>query len=193
MIGVHFEKNSNMKAKEAVGIEIKVVKKNNMTFITSSNAQRFKIKEFESSSNFAMCEYYEDTRPDAKIELLASDIVELKQLWFTFNKKINQLLQVLPSEVVNRYDMVAKSLQPPTFEAKMMESPEFIEKFDETVFKMAQFYFAIFQAIFSKESESMRSPITEFLSLQDPLHRSRKLIEYFKELHGVMERKMFYI
>ena len=47
--------------------------------------------------------------------------------------------------------------------------------------------------MFTKDSEAMRPPITEFLQLQDPLHRSRKLIEYYKELHGVMEKKMFYI
>jgi hypothetical protein len=51
---------------------------------------------------------------------------------------------------------------------------------------MAQFYFAVFQAVFSKDSEGMRPLIAAFLRLQDPLERSRKLIEYFKELHGII-------
>lgn len=89
--------------------------------------------------------------------------------------------------------MVIKSLQPPTFESSKIAEMEFNQNFDETVFKMAQFYFAIFQAIFSKDSDSMRPPIHQFLQLQDPLHRSRKLIEYYKELHVVIEKKMFYI
>ena len=43
-------------------------------------------------------------------DLLNSELFELKNLWFTYNKKINQLLMILPTEVVNRYDMVMKSL-----------------------------------------------------------------------------------
>ena len=58
---------------------------------------------------------------------------------------------------------------------------------------MAQFYFAVFQAVFSKDSEGMRPLIAAFLRLQDPLERSRKLIEYFKELHGIIEQKMYYV
>ena len=91
VIGVHFEKNSNTKAKEAVGIEIKVNKKNNMTYITSSTINRFKIKEYDSVSNFVQCEVYEDSNNNSK-DLLMSDLYELKQLWYTYNKKINQLL-----------------------------------------------------------------------------------------------------
>lgn len=29
-------------------------------------------------------------------DLLASELFELKNLWFTYNKKINQLLMILP-------------------------------------------------------------------------------------------------
>lgn len=43
-------------------------------------------------------------------DLLASELFELKNLWFLYNKKINQLLMILPQEVLNRYDMVVKSL-----------------------------------------------------------------------------------
>jgi len=35
VIGVHFPKNSNSASKDTIGIEIKVVKKNNMTYIMS--------------------------------------------------------------------------------------------------------------------------------------------------------------
>jgi len=152
-----------MKAKEAVGIEIKVVKKNNMTYISSSTTNRFKIKEYHAATNFANCEPYLDKEIGEQRELLASDVVELKQLWFTFNKKINQLLQVLPTEVVNRYDMVVKSLQPPSFDMEKSADQSYDKQFDEIVFKMAQFYFAVFQALFSKDSESMRPPIAVFL------------------------------
>jgi hypothetical protein len=43
-------------------------------------------------------------------DLLMSEIYELKNIWFMFNKKINSLLVVLPTEILNRYDMVAKTL-----------------------------------------------------------------------------------
>lgn len=63
-----------------------------------------------------------DGKPAEGIELnakdiLQSDLYELKNLWVTYNKKINSLLMILPTEVLNRYDMVVKSLLPPVFEA----------------------------------------------------------------------------
>jgi hypothetical protein len=64
-------------------------------------------------------------------------LYELKNLWFAYNKKINQLLMVLPQEVVNRYDMVVKSLQPPSFETSKYDSKGLPEQFNEAVFKMA--------------------------------------------------------
>lgn len=52
---------------------------------------------------------------------------------------------ILPQEVVNRYDMVMKSLQAPLFDInKYPEGAEYIEIFNEIVFKMAHFYFAVF-------------------------------------------------
>jgi hypothetical protein len=47
---------------------------------------------------------------DKHKDLLMSELFELKNLWFVFNKKINSVLSILPSEVLNRYDMVAKTL-----------------------------------------------------------------------------------
>jgi hypothetical protein len=44
---------------------------------------------------------------------------------------------VLPQEVVNRYDMVVKSLQPPSFETSKFDSKNVDEQFNEAVFKMA--------------------------------------------------------
>ena len=70
-------------------------------------------------------------------ELQAGELYELKNLWFAYNKKINQLLMVLPQEVVNRYDMVVKSLQPPSFETSKFDSKNVDEQFNEAVFKMA--------------------------------------------------------
>jgi hypothetical protein len=45
-----------------------------------------------------------------------SEVYELKNLWFVYNKKINTILSILPQEVLGRYDMVAKTLQPPVFD-----------------------------------------------------------------------------
>ena len=123
-----------------------------------------------------------------------SEVFELKNTWFLYNKKINSVLVILPQEILNRYDMVAKSLQAPVFDmAKYPSDQKFIEIFDEITYKMAQYYFSIFQAIFSKDNESVRPMISDFLSIQDPMHRSRKIISYFEELHGIIDKKLYYV
>jgi hypothetical protein len=73
-----------------------------------------------------MAEEYEDTLIGEKIvkgksddkhrDLLMSELFELKNLWFVYNKKINSVLAILPQEVLQRYDMVAKTLQTPVFD-----------------------------------------------------------------------------
>ena len=178
IIGVHFPQNNNAQALGAVGIEITVTKKNNMTIIESDNSKRFRIDSYDATSNFAECQEFEDVSlPEAfgtednksglelnQKDLLASELFELKNLWFTYNKKINQLLMILPQEVVNRYDMVMKSLQAPLFDInKYPEGAAYIDIFNEIVFKMAHFYFAVFQAIFSKDNEGMRPMIYSFI------------------------------
>jgi hypothetical protein len=47
---------------------------------------------------------------DKHKDLLMSELFELRNLWFVFNKKINSVLSILPNEVLSRYDMVAKTL-----------------------------------------------------------------------------------
>ena len=92
--------------------------------IESQASNRFKIEEYDATTNFAMVTEVDDVTLDEAFgtennksglelnqkDLLASELFELKNLWFVYNKKINQLLMILPQEVVNRYDMVMKSL-----------------------------------------------------------------------------------
>ena len=54
VLGVHFPQNNNSLAIDTVGIEIKIIKKNNLTTIESTNMKRFQIKEYDSDSNFCM-------------------------------------------------------------------------------------------------------------------------------------------
>lgn len=110
IIGVHFPQNNNDLATDAVGIEILVTKKNNMTMIESKSSARFQIKEYQASSNFALVSPVTDVALDKAFgtennktgielnqkDLLASELFELKNLWFVYNKKINQLLMILP-------------------------------------------------------------------------------------------------
>lgn len=110
IIGVHFPNNNNSHAEGAIGIEITVSKKNNMTMIESEGSERFKIEEYDTTSNFAnvvpvedvtLTEAFgtEETKSGMELnqkDLLASELFELKNLWFTYNKKINQLLMILP-------------------------------------------------------------------------------------------------
>ena len=58
---------------------------------------------------------------------------------------------------------------------------------------MAHFYFAVFQAIFSKDNDGMRPMIYSFIQTRDPLHRSRKLVNLYTELHGIIDKKLYYV
>jgi len=53
VIGVHFEKNSNNNALNAVGIEIDIIKKNNITLIESNSNMRYKVLEYDANTNFS--------------------------------------------------------------------------------------------------------------------------------------------
>jgi hypothetical protein len=166
-------------------------------------------------TNFCLAEDFEDTMTaggplsnanseDKTKDLLMSELFELKNLWFVFNKKMNSVLTILPSEVLNRYDMVAKTLQTPVFDITRYPSSttgadgtttevSFQQTFDEIVYKMAQYYFSVFQAIFAKDNDSVRPSIADFLSLQDPMMRSRKIIFYYEELHQLIDKKLHYV
>lgn len=159
VIGVHFPQNNNQMAEGTVGIEITISKKNNVTSIESFNTRRFRVVEYDSSTNFCMAQEFEDlpltqsfsdAKPSEGLELspkdlLQSDLHELKNLWVTYNKKINGLMMILPAEVLNRYDMVVKSLLPPVFDSyKLPTDIKFEVLFDEAVYKMGGYYFAVF-------------------------------------------------
>ena len=158
VLGVHFPSNSNDMAKDAVGIQIKISKKNNVTSIESENTRRFRVLDYDPVSNFCMAQEFSDIHLASEFQkegtegvklqtkdLLQSDLFELKNLWVTYNKKINGLVMVLPTEVLNKYDMVVRSLQPPVFDSyKQPEGTKFEDAFDEAVYKMAQYYFAVF-------------------------------------------------
>ena len=123
---MHFPSNNNAQAQDAVGIEIEISKKNNITVVESNTHKRFKIQSYDEVSNFSIAEEYEDTvigdkiaknkSDDKQKDLLMSELFELKNLWFVYNKKINSVLAILPQEVLQRYDMVAKTLQTPVFD-----------------------------------------------------------------------------
>jgi hypothetical protein len=145
-------------AKNTVGVEIRITKKSNITNIESFNSRRFRVTEYDTNSNFCMAQEFVDSpvtqtfdsKPTVGVELnardlLQSDLFELKNLWVVYNRKINSLLMILPTEVLNRYDMVLKSLLPPVFDTyKYPTETKFEDIFDEAVYKMAQYYFTVF-------------------------------------------------
>jgi hypothetical protein len=54
--------------------------------------------------------------------------------------------------------MVVKSLAVPSFEIHKYQNPENINDiFNEIVFKMAHYYFSIYQALFSKDSKGNKA------------------------------------
>jgi hypothetical protein len=117
------------------------------------------VQKFDETSNYSHAQYIQDevevkminSKEDPeKIkslenDVLQSEIFELKNMWFTYSKKINSILVILPQEMLNKYDMVAKSLQPPIFDlTKYPEGTEFQQFFNEIVYKMSQHYFSVF-------------------------------------------------
>jgi hypothetical protein len=60
VIGVHFEKNSNTNAESAVGIEIEIIKKNNITIIESNSSRRYQVLEYDNNTNFSQAICYTD-------------------------------------------------------------------------------------------------------------------------------------
>lgn len=98
-----------------MGIEIEISKKNNITVVESNTHKRFKVLSFDETTNFSQAEEYEDMMStvtngkepisqDKVKDLLTSELYELKNIWFVYNKKINSVLSILPQEVLNRYD-----------------------------------------------------------------------------------------
>ncbi len=83
VVGVHFPQNNNSMAKDTVGIEIKITKKNNVTTIESFNTRRFTITEYDASTNFCFAQEFTDLpltqtfsdKPAEGIELNAKDIL----------------------------------------------------------------------------------------------------------------------
>lgn len=137
---MHFPNNNNQAAAGAVGIEIVINKVNNIPVVESNSQQRFKVSSFDEASNFCEAETFEDVPVSSNThtkDLYASELFELKNLWFTFNKKINSILAILPQEVLNRYDMVSKTLQPPVFDATRYSPEAPADMFNEVIYKMA--------------------------------------------------------
>jgi len=60
IIGVHFLNNNNSQAQEAIGIEIEISKKNNITVVESNTPRRFRIKSYDETTNFCLAEDFED-------------------------------------------------------------------------------------------------------------------------------------
>lgn len=160
--------------------------------IESINTKRYRITDYDGDTNYAKAQEFTDYSFDDTFgksqegadlnpeDLLAAELYELKNLWFVYNKKINQLLHILPQEVLNRYDLVIKSLTTPVFDKHKYPAKVTQEQmFHECVYKMGQFYFSVFQALFSKDNDQMRPMIAAFLMEKDPLMRSRKIINLF--------------
>lgn len=148
IVGVHFDQNSNSNAKGAVGIEITITRKSdNIAVVESNNARRYQIHKYDSKTNFAKAAPFNDKHDGAKgkpeghivsedidqnyKDLLSSELFELKSAWYLYNKKINQVLMVLPQDLINRYDVVAKSMQSPVFDmSKHSPDKSLVEIFD---------------------------------------------------------------
>lgn len=58
VIGVHFVSNNNANAPETIGIEIEIIKNNNMAVVQSVSDRRYKVKSYNELSNYCVAEEY---------------------------------------------------------------------------------------------------------------------------------------
>jgi endopeptidase La len=221
LIGVHFPENKNLNAKDAVGIEIELDRSSsNMNVVESKTFKRFKIIDFNETTNFCKAIEFEDrtykvrNEEGEKIEmqlqdilaseqcpdkshfedLINSEITDLKNIWFQFNKRMNSSLMILPTEMLNTYDMVVKTLPVPNFEMyRYRNEVSLYELFNQITCKMAHYYFSLFQALFAKDQKDMKVQIKQFLECDDPIMRSKKVIFLFEEFTHLLDQKCYYI
>lgn len=221
LIGVHFLGNKNSNAGGAIGIEIELDKgSTNMNVVESKSFKRFKVLEFNETTNFCKAVEFEDRTykvrnaegervemllPDILAsedcpdrahfeDLINSEITDLKNTWFQFNKRMNSSLMILPSEMLNTYDMVVKTLPVPNFEMyRYRNEVSLYELFNQITCKMAHYYFSLFQALFSKDQADMKKQMRLFLECDDPVMRSKKVIYLFDEFTHLLDQKCYYI
>ena len=67
VIGVHFVNNSNLNAPDTVGIEIEIIKKNNITIVESNSNKRYKVTGYDEVSNFSTAEEYHTENPSLRL------------------------------------------------------------------------------------------------------------------------------
>jgi len=103
-------------------------------------------------------------------------------------------LMILPSEMLNTYDMVVKTLPVPNFEMyRYRNEVSLYELFNQITCKMAHYYFSLFQALFSKDQQDMKTQMRRFLECDDPIMRSKKVIYLFDEFTHLLDQKCYYI
>ena len=219
LIGVHFPGNKNSEAPGSIGIEILLDQNSaNMNVVESKSFRRYKV--IDVKDNFSRCVEFtdrtykvrdeegervemtmeqilssEDSPDKAHFEdLINSEITDLKNTWFQFNKRMNSSLMILPSEMLNTYDMVIKTLPVPNFEMYRYRSEvSLFELFNQITCKMAHYYFSLFQALFSKDQKDMKTQMRRFLECDDPIMRSKKVIYLFDEFTHLLDQKCYYI
>jgi len=112
VIGVHFLGNNNLNASSSIGIEIEIQRKNNLPVVESVSEKRFQVLDYDELTNFCTAVEFKDTPTEPEQDsdkakarfddLLMSEMHELKNLWFIYNKKINSMVAILPQEMLNR-------------------------------------------------------------------------------------------
>jgi hypothetical protein len=91
-------------------------------------------------------------------DLMTSEIHDLKNTWYVFNKKMSSCLGVMPTEMMNTYDMIAKTLPVPNFELhRYTNTKSLYDILNEITSKMAHYYFSIYQALFSNNPDDLKA------------------------------------
>lgn len=76
ILGVHFEKNKNSNAEDAIGIEIQLTSSKSMHVVENRSFSRFKILSYDPKTNFCRAVPFHDNVPEPIRDKKKSDFLE---------------------------------------------------------------------------------------------------------------------
>ena len=100
----------------------------------------------------------------------------------------------MPSEMMNTYDMIVKTLPMPVFEMKRYSSSKSLYQIlNEITSKMAHYYFSIYQALFAKDTKEIILQQQKFLDSDDPFIRANQITFLYSDFIEMLDKKMYYL
>ena len=190
---------------DPIGIEVKLLQDKGVYMLNSDNHRRFKILDMGTpSSQVATVLEFEDVKiPQLSTEtcILRSDLIELTNTWHSCMMKVQNIMKYLPQESYARLTNILMTLSPITQNvlSQPTRGPAFIKVFNQTTYQMAKNYYEISNNLLRRElilgeifeGAECRSIFREensFLSVIQPLEKSRRAINMIREISQIFQK-----